>query len=147
MDLNGFLNMFGLGKKDMVTVNAMELQQFIKESKEKDVLIEELSKTNTSLVNKLNEVEKTLEAKNTKHERCLDHNDELYNTVNKQHTEIKELRSVLENTNTRLGKAIHKARGAEQLKSQLATANALMEYRRNQNQIDRFSEPLTVSLY
>lgn len=147
MDINGFLNMFGLGKRDTVTVNALDLQKFIKESKDKDLLIEELSNSNNILLSKVEELEKELYVKDNKHEKCLDHNDELYNTVIKQHTEIKELRSILENTNTRLSKALHKAKDAEKLKDQLVTANALMEYRKNQNMIDKLSEPLKIDLY
>ena len=139
MKQEDFLKLKGISPKDTITVNALELQALLQEVKDKDEMIEMLSDSNKKLL----EEKETMEVKLNK---ALDHNDELYDTVMRQSSKITELRQVMESTNERLSKALHKAKDAEQLKDKLSVANALMEYRRNQNMIDRLTDPLHVEL-
>ncbi len=146
MEKKSFLNLFGLGNKDTVTVNAIKLQSLIKENDEKDLLVEELNKSNTELVKRVEFLEEELKVKDENYEKCLDYNDKLYNTVIKQDNSLKEVRSILNSTNTRLGKALHQAKDADVLRDRLTTANALSEYRRNQSMLDNLTDPLYVEL-
>lgn len=139
MKQEDFLKLKGIGFKDTITVNALELQALLQEVKDKDEMIEMLSDSNKKLLEEKESMEVRLN-------KALDHNDELYDTVIKQSSKITELRQIMESTNDRLSKALHKAKDAEQLKDKLGVANALMEYRRNQNMIDRLTDPLHVEL-
>jgi len=139
MKQEDFLKLKGIGFKDTITVNALELQALLQEVKDKDEMIEMLSDSNKKLLEEK-------ESMKVKLNKALDHNDELYDTVIKQSSKITELRQIMESTNDRLSKALHKAKDAEQLKDKLGVANALMEYRRNQNMIDRLTDPLHVEL-
>lgn len=139
MKQEDFLKLEDLGFKDTITVNALELQALLQEVKDKDEMIEMLSDSNKKLLEEKESMEVRLN-------KALDHNDELYDTVIKQSSKITELRQIMESTNDRLSKALHKAKDAEQLKDKLGVANALMEYRRNQNMIDRLTDPLHVEL-
>lgn len=139
MKQEDFLKLKGIGFKDTITVNALELQALLQEVKDKDEMIEMLSDSNKKLLEEKESMEVRLN-------KALDHNDELYDTVIKQSSKITELRQIMESTNDRLSKALHKAKDAGQLKDKLGVANALMEYRRNQNMIDRLTDPLYVEL-
>jgi chromosome segregation ATPase len=139
MKQEDFLKLKGIGFKDTITVNALELQALLQEVKDKDEMIEMLSDSNKKLLEEKESMEVRLN-------KALDHNDELYDTVIKQSSKITELRQIMESTNERLSKALYKAKDAEQLKDKLGVANALMEYRRNQNMIDRLTDPLHVEL-
>ena len=147
MDKQDFLNMFGFKTGDTVKIKAVELQMFIQESTAKDETITELNTMNEELSNTNTYLVEENEQLKLKLEKALDHNDDLYSTSMRNHNRLREMENIIDDTNKRLSKALHKAKDADSLKDKLMLSNALNEYRRNQQNIDRLIDTIEVSLY
>lgn len=134
--------MFGISSEEIVKVKANRLKAVLEENEK----VQDLKKENEELRAIIAKQSDTIAWYMNREEELLDINEEQHAELIRKDNKIREQRRVMEEADRRLSKALHKAKKADQLQDSLNMSNALREYRRNQDNIDKLTEPITVNI-